>query len=230
MSCVTAGITGAWKDENYNKPLTKVLVIGLSDNKARRLVFEDALVAQFEQNGIAAESSLTLFSTTQKLERKELKDFIQKNSFDAVVMTRLISVEIDSTMDDPGTYSPKSGYVRSPRHYRPPHDYYYNLYEYYRGARPAVYSTEYTEDVDTLLSGTNTYDYEYEYEAEQGSISSKYIEDVVILLLETNLYETEQEKLIWSMSSESFNLKNVNTIIQQLSKLIVKRLSKDGLI
>jgi hypothetical protein len=60
--------------------------------------------------------------------------------------------------------------------------------------------------------------------------SPGYLEDVMIVSLETNLYEAEQEMLIWSITSESFNPGSVNSTVKELSKIIVKRLSKDGLL
>jgi hypothetical protein len=188
ISCATTGITGAWKDKDYNKPLTKVLVIGMSDNIARRRIYEDTLVKQFEQNGITAISSAALFSPQKKFEKDELEAAIKENSFDAVLVTRLVSVEKDTR------------YVRGTVYvHRPPQNYYYNFYDYYGRAQPVVYSPG-------------------------------YLEDVTIVSLETNIYETEQENLIWSISSETFNPGDVNRTVKELSKLIVNRLSKDGLL
>ena len=48
--------------------------------------------------------------------------------------------------------------------------------------------------------------------------------------LETNLYETETQKLIWSVTSETLDPKSVNTIIESLSKVIIKDLRKQKLL
>jgi hypothetical protein len=48
--------------------------------------------------------------------------------------------------------------------------------------------------------------------------------------LETNLYETGTEKLVWSVTSETIDPESVNTIIESLSKEVIKNLRKNKLL
>lgn len=48
--------------------------------------------------------------------------------------------------------------------------------------------------------------------------------------LETNLYEAKTEKLIWSVTSETIDPESVNTIIESLSKEVIKNLRKNKLL
>ena len=48
--------------------------------------------------------------------------------------------------------------------------------------------------------------------------------------LETNLYETKTQKLIWSVTSETLDPESVNTIIESLSKVVIKDLRKQRLL
>ena len=48
--------------------------------------------------------------------------------------------------------------------------------------------------------------------------------------LETNLYETPTQKLIWSVTSETLDPKSVNTIIESLSKVVIKDLREQKLL
>ena len=48
--------------------------------------------------------------------------------------------------------------------------------------------------------------------------------------LETNLYETRAEKLVWSVTSETLDPESVNTIIDSLSKEVIKNLRKNKLL
>lgn len=48
--------------------------------------------------------------------------------------------------------------------------------------------------------------------------------------LETNLYETRTQKLIWSVTSETLDPDSVNTIIESLSKVVIKDLRKQKLL
>lgn len=60
--------------------------------------------------------------------------------------------------------------------------------------------------------------------------SPGYLVDETIVSLETNMYVTPDEKLIWSLTSESFNPNNANKVINELAAIIIKELTKDGLI
>lgn len=191
-SCASTEITGKWKDKEYTKPITKVLVIGMSKDLPRRRMYEDALVEQFKEKGITAVSSATIFQPDQELKEDVLGPVLKKESFDAVLITRLVNVEKD-TRYVPGTYNHPAYY------YRPPDDYYHGFYDYYYRTRPMVYSPGYLVN-DTIVS------------------------------LETNVYETSKNQLIWSLTSDSFNPNNANQVIEELSKIIIKQLEKDGLI
>jgi len=46
--------------------------------------------------------------------------------------------------------------------------------------------------------------------------------------LETNLYEAKTEKLVWSVTSETIDPESVNTIIESLSKVVIKNLRKNN--
>jgi len=52
----------------------------------------------------------------------------------------------------------------------------------------------------------------------------------VVVSIETNLYDTASEKLVWSMTSRSFNPVDAGEVIMPLSDSIIKDLAKNGLI
>lgn len=57
-----------------------------------------------------------------------------------------------------------------------------------------------------------------------------YLEHDTVVSLETNLYDTASEKLIWSMTSHSFNPADAMDVIKPLSRTIIKDLSAQGLV
>lgn len=57
-----------------------------------------------------------------------------------------------------------------------------------------------------------------------------YVTEDTTVHLETNLYAVDGEKLVWSGKTESFNPKDVNTLINELASIILGQLSKSGLI
>ena len=69
------------------------------------------------------------------------------------------------------------------------------------------------------------YPHVYEYVHEPG-----YYTKHKSVNLETNLYETKNEKLIWSVTSETIDPGSVNTIIESLSNEVIKNLRKHNLL
>ncbi len=60
--------------------------------------------------------------------------------------------------------------------------------------------------------------------------SPGYLVNDTIVVLETNVYETKDAKLIWAVTSETFNPDNIAKEIENLSKLLVSQLKKDSVI
>lgn len=57
-----------------------------------------------------------------------------------------------------------------------------------------------------------------------------YMEETRKYLIESTLYETTQGRVIWRGVSEAVNPKDVMSVIDDLSKILVKRLGRDGII
>lgn len=51
-----------------------------------------------------------------------------------------------------------------------------------------------------------------------------------IVLLETNLYQAATQKLIWSMSSDTFDPRSINQLVESVSKKVIQGLRRDLLI
>jgi len=186
ISCASTQVTGAWKDADYNKKLSNVLVIGVSDNTTARRMYEDTLVSKFREHGIKAVSAAAIIPSDNDLNKEGIKTAIEGKGFDAVIITRLIRLQSETQ------YVPPTNYVTSGPHYG-------SMYGYY----DSVYGMAYDPG---------------------------YMVDVTIASLETNIYETAGEKLIWSMTTESFAPDQLDKIISELESLIFNKLSKDGLI
>jgi len=57
-----------------------------------------------------------------------------------------------------------------------------------------------------------------------------YLATDTIVNLETNIYELTDGKLVWAVTSETFNPNDINKVVVELSQLFVKQLKKDGLL
>ena len=60
--------------------------------------------------------------------------------------------------------------------------------------------------------------------------SPGYLEHETVVSLETNLYDTKSGKLVWSMTSHSFNPVDAMDVIKPLSHRIINNLSAQGVI
>lgn len=182
-SCASSNtVVGTWKDKNYHKQLSKVLVIGLTKRQNLRRTFEDTLVRKLRERGVDATSSIGIIHLGKTLDREtvraDIKAAVEKRRFDNVLVTRLIKVDQQTTYIPPGDH-PK--------------------YSFY-GTIMTEYSSVYTPG---------------------------YLVNSTVVSLETSLYDTVSEKMVWSMTSQSFNPKTAQDIIDTLSDYIVKDLARN---
>ena len=141
-ACAATKLTTTWVDESrLGKPVSNVLVIGVTDREAVRRSFESKFVKQLEAAGVKAFSSADVLSipADKKLAKEEIMAAVNKVNADAVIVTRLIGVNKEEAYNPPVTY------------YRNYYGYYGYGYDYIQ--QPGYYST-YT----LVLLETNLYD------------------------------------------------------------------------
>lgn len=72
--------------------------------------------------------------------------------------------------------------------------------------------------------------YDYYYRVHPQVYRRDYLVTDTIVTLETAVYESTENRLIWVVTSESFNPQRANDLADGLSKFIVDKLANDGLI
>jgi len=60
--------------------------------------------------------------------------------------------------------------------------------------------------------------------------SPGYTDTLTTVLLETNLYRSDTRELIWSMSSDTFEPRSINDLVDSASRKVLETLKKDQLI
>jgi len=85
--------------------------------------------------------------------------------------------------------------------YAMPYPYYRSFYGYYGAVYPVVYSPDYLREDTTVRVETNVYD-----------------------------TRTPDGEIVWTGTSDTFNPRSADKAIDGVSKLIVKELSKDGIL
>ena len=138
----------SWFNPQYEgQKFHKVLVIGVARDLAVRADFEDKMAVQIARPGmetIPGNQILLRPDPNAKPDFDYLRAQIKSNHVDAVVVSRLLSV------DKKVTSVPSSTYVA-------PFPYYYSFYGYLGAVYPVVYDPGYTREDTTVRVETNVY-------------------------------------------------------------------------
>ena len=113
--------------ESADAPYGNVLVISLFKSFDARRYFEQEVVSELEKKGIRAVASTSLMDTKTPLTRQTFRDMAASLDSDAVLVTRLVSLDTQAELKDA---RPESTYNIRPT-------YYYNVW--------SVELTEYVE-------------------------------------------------------------------------------------
>ena len=117
-SCSATRLTAVWHDDAYTvRALQKVLVKGVAQNQRDSLLFEDAFIKQFSQNGIEAFAG-TRMTTDFKpdLPVEMLNGLIaeaQKRETDALLVVQLVGVVKKRIYHPPRPYFMSLGFMSS---------------------------------------------------------------------------------------------------------------------
>ena len=96
--CAKTTLDYVWKDPHYQGgKFNKVLVVGVAQNQANRILFENKFVAELKNYGTDAISSYTIISSAEKLDKATVKSEIKTLEVDAVVVTKLMNIEQKKT-------------------------------------------------------------------------------------------------------------------------------------
>ena len=138
----------SWKNPGFfpTKKLHRVLALGFSNRVEIRADFEDALAAELASKGLEAVAGNTILlrPAGTKLDLNYLREQIQANQIEAVIVSRLIKV------DTAVTHIPGAEYVM-------PFPYYNAFYDYYGTLYPVVCSPDYLEKEKKVRVETNLY-------------------------------------------------------------------------
>jgi len=129
LACAGTKLTHTWVDETYHgKPVSDILVIGITHKEKNRQSFEDKFVAQLKAAGVDAVSSSDVIPIPADMELKKEAILKAVNKFknDAVIITHLVGVEEKESYtpaeqdqgDYFGHYGWAYGYTHEPGYYR----------------------------------------------------------------------------------------------------------------
>ena len=107
-SCSNTSMIKSWKDPEKAHAYKHLMVIGISDSQQTRQLYEKHFTAEFLKKKIVVTPSYTLISSKQKMNRETVVAAIKDTDIDAVLVTYLVSADVEiKHRDSPlgGTYS-----------------------------------------------------------------------------------------------------------------------------
>jgi hypothetical protein len=145
LGCASTQLVDVWQDESHTaRPLTKVLVVAISEDERNRRIFEDSFARAFRAAGVEAISGYSLLPSDAAPEAETISKAIEGKGIDGVVISHHAGSD-EETVYYPGRTRTEAwgtgGYGR--RHYD---GYYRRTYEtVHEPGRTAKYTTVFIE-------------------------------------------------------------------------------------
>jgi hypothetical protein len=115
-SCATTTTTNVWRDQAYQGPVKKILVMGISKKQGVQRFFEDEFFRQLKQRGTDAVAGYSILPYDEKMDKDFIAAKAREAGADTVLVARPISRKIERSYV-PGSYSRWGsyyGYAYSP--------------------------------------------------------------------------------------------------------------------
>lgn len=145
VSCASTTVTGVWSDENYKQtPVQSIMVIGVAENVRNRNIFENAMVAEFEKQGVKAIASAKVLGE-EEINKENVVAAAEQSQVQAVLVTRLVGNKQEQV------YHPPSGYAVPDPYYRRWDTYHPHMYDY-------AYTPGYMATYTNVLLETSVFD------------------------------------------------------------------------
>jgi len=186
-SCGGTNLTYVWKDPRYEGGyLRSVMVVGVSEEVARRRLFEDVFVREFEKRGIKAVASIKVLGPDTQLTKDTVKAEAHSLGVDAVLATRLTGAREEAIYKPSSTSTMPSDYARS-----------LDLYFYGSGghsAYPGMYSKHYVVRLQTNVFDTDTE--KLIWTASSQTVEPESIREIIESLCENVMNRLREDKLL----------------------------------
>ena len=187
-------------------------MFAIASQTSNRAAVEGAVAQEFNERGIKAVSSLSLFPQSQNaggeqqsmISREELAQKLKDNNIDGLLVLSLLDrreeqVYVEGHTTTHSTTTPQQGFVE------PVYNYHYDGYN---------------DRYDPYYN-----DYYVYYETVQTTVTTPgYYENQTTLYLESNFYRVSDASLVWSGQSEVVDASSIGTGAKDWAKVIAKAL------
>jgi len=180
-SCATTTTTNVWRDQAYDGPVKKILVMGISQKKGMQRFFEDEFVRQLRERGTDGVAGYTILPYDEKMD----KDFIAAKARELGADTVLVARPLNRKTER--SYVPGQVYAVP--------GYYSRWGSYYGHA----YSPGYVVEDEYVYIETNLYDVANEkliWAAESETIILAADQELIKSFISTMVAQLASDKLI----------------------------------
>lgn len=193
-------LTSSWKNpENTGAPLQKVAVFVIAKNDAIRRYAEDEMVARMPKE-VNAVVGYSMFARPEQ-DVKKVREYLVKNGFDGVLVTRLVAI------DKTSKYIPPRTTVQSVPYYGG--GYYGGRYGYYNSFN-GFYGNAFNSTYVTTTPG---------YEKKQTNV-----------IVETMLYRLPEGNLLWTGTTETLNPDKKSEVADGIIDIVDDKINQQGLL
>lgn len=123
VACASTRIEVAWRAPDYDARITRMFVIGVSDNATAKRLYEQTLSRQLRERGVDAVAASSVLPVDRVPDRDMVRAAIDGKGYDAVLVTRVVDVQRDRTLTQAGADPLPQASHR-------------NFYDYYQRTRP----------------------------------------------------------------------------------------------
>lgn len=110
LACSSTRLTSVYLDKSFTGgPFRQLLVVGLGASPGGRAEFENAVVDKLSAQNVLAVASSNVIVSVDDVNRENLRTWVERDGYDAVMITRLADVKKQQTYYPP-TYGDIYGY------------------------------------------------------------------------------------------------------------------------
>jgi hypothetical protein len=108
--CASTKLVSVFVDPHFaGGPFRKLLVVGLGASEGGRAAFENAVADRLAAQGVLGVASSGLIASEADVTREALRGWVERDGYDAVLVTRLADVKRETSYQPP-TYTDFYGY------------------------------------------------------------------------------------------------------------------------
>lgn len=201
VGCSSTTLSGSWKDPDYTGQIKKVYIVGMAKQETNRRILEDTFKQQLSAYGVSGLSSYKDLPDIKNADQTKIAANIKTNVADSVLITHVTGKRTEEVVT-PGRFTS-----------------YYDPWSYHGHPYYPYYNWPYYNDYGSYYNYRRQMIYE-------PAIISQY----KVATVEANLYDTRSNKLIWTAQLETVIENDIQKLVNDFVKTVIRDMNSKGLI